>query len=257
MKCSNAHLMKLIPPRRKQWLPLAGIAILLALLPWWLGLPLLLASMAVLPLLQPRLLPAQLSRLRRGLRWALAGWLFALLWELGGDALAWLAALLGALAGYTLLAGLDAWLDRDLSREPVPPPSAEWPESMLGSNTAARAAPADLIIELSAPLWSGEAGAATSPFSAMATWQGNGYCLADGTQLMNVQRAACCSDDGRWFVARIDAPAGVALWNMERRRMHRLHGWHLCGWYRNQPWLQRDEQHPPWPLSAVLAQAGL
>ena len=246
--------MKLLPPRPKQWLPLVGAGILLALLPWWLGLPLLLASIAVLPLLQPRLLPAQLRVLRHGLRWALAGWLLALLRELGADALAWLATLLGALAGYTLLAGLDAWLDRDLAREPVHQPSAEWPESMLGTVASVDPAVGESIIELDAPRWSGESGAKTDAFSTIATWQGNGYCLVDGTQLMNVQPVACCSDDGRWFVARIDSPAGVALWNIERRRMHRLHGWQLCGWHRNQPWLQRDELDPPSPLSTVLAQ---
>lgn len=253
-RCSNAQAMKLSPPWSKRWLALVGAGLLLALLPWWLGLPLLLALMTALPLLQSRLLPAQEGFLRGALRWALAGWLLALLWELGGGAMAWLAALLGALAGCTLLAGLDAWLDRDLRREAVAPPPAEWPASMLDADPSADALQADSIIELEAPQWCGVDEAATASFSALATWHGDGYCLADGTQLMNVQCQACCSDDGRWFVARIDPPEGVALWNVERRRLHRLGGWQLCGWYRDQPWLQRDEQDVPVPLSTVLAQ---
>lgn len=243
-------------PRLKRWLLLVGAALLLALLPWWLGLPLLLASMVALPLLQPRLLPAQLRLLRRALRWGLGGWLLALLWTLGDGVLAWLAVLLGALAGSTLLAGLDAWLDRDLRREAVAPPPDEWPAAMLKPAASADALQTDAIIELEPPRWCAGESSTTAAFAAMAIWQGDGYCLADGTQLMQVQRQACCSDDGRWFVARIDPPAGVALWDVERRRLHRLDGWQLCGWYRDQPWLQRGEQDMPWPLSTVLAQLG-
>jgi len=96
------------------WIPLW--VLLLALLPWWLGLPLLLALVAAALLLQHRLAPRHAALVRRALRWGLAGWLLALPRALGGGVPGWGAALLGALAGYTLLAGLEVWLQRDQRR---------------------------------------------------------------------------------------------------------------------------------------------
>ena len=92
---------------RSQW----RAWLFLAALPWWLGLPLLLAIAAALVAAGERL-HAGAPWLRLGLRWGLPGVSFAVQRALGGDAFAWAMALLGALVGYTLLAGLEAWLDR-------------------------------------------------------------------------------------------------------------------------------------------------
>ena len=129
-------------------LPLLAWMVLLALLPWWLGLPLLFALAAVVLLLQHRLAAGHAASIRRGLRWGLPGVLFALQRTLGGDAFAWGAALLGALAGYTLLAGLEAWLDRGQRRDPSAALSPEWPELAM-----APIGPAAEIIELQLPAW--------------------------------------------------------------------------------------------------------
>ncbi|MES1153933.1 MAG: hypothetical protein ABUL45_03305, partial [Rhodanobacter sp.] len=57
---------------RSAWLAL------LALLPWWLGLPLLLALAAVVAMLQHRLADEHIALIRCALRWGLPGVLFAL-----------------------------------------------------------------------------------------------------------------------------------------------------------------------------------
>jgi hypothetical protein len=93
-------------PAWRAVLPRVAWLALLALLPWWLGLPLLLALAAVVTLLQYRLAGEHAALIRRALRWGLPGVLFALQRALGGDAFAWGAALMGDLAGYTLLVWL-------------------------------------------------------------------------------------------------------------------------------------------------------
>src|SRR5690348_10029764 len=138
--------------RRPGWnvVPAAAWLLSMALLPCWLGLPLLLGLAATVVLLQQRLATAHVTSIRRGLRWGLPGVLFALQRALGGGAFAWGAALLGALAGYTLLAGLEAWLDRGSSPTQSAPTEAHdsWPELAI-----APIGPAGRIIELQPPIW--------------------------------------------------------------------------------------------------------
>ncbi|MBV8158737.1 MAG: hypothetical protein JO278_13810, partial [Dyella sp.] len=76
---------------------------LIALLPWWMGLPLWLL-LGLGAVMFHRRIDHYAELCRRGLRWALPGFLFAMQRALGGDLLAWGVALLGALVGYSLLA---------------------------------------------------------------------------------------------------------------------------------------------------------
>ncbi|MGB5939462.1 MAG: hypothetical protein WBG81_08535 [Rhodanobacter sp.] len=236
--------------RRPAWravLSLAAWPILLALLPWWLGLPLLLALAAVVALLPHRLGGEQAALIRRALRWGLPGVLFALQRALGGDVLAWGAALLGALAGYTLLAGLDAWLDRELRRAPAVP-SAEWPELAM-----APIGPAAEIIELQPPAWI-VAGELADPLDGRVVYHGGGYSFEAGPRIDGVDAQAAFSPCGRWFAARLGGDRGVLLWDRQRQRQHRLRGWQLGGWYRGEPWLARRDDDMPLALSAVLGE---
>lgn len=229
--------------------PMPVWAILLALLPWWLGLPLLLAMTAVLPVLPQRLIE-HVPLMRRGLRWGLPGVLFGLQRALGGDALAWGIALLGALAGYTLLAGLEAWLDRERRRVPaiLAATSAEWPELAL-----APIGPAADIIELQLPVWqSGDAGLIDPRGNRTVGYLADGYRFADDRVIEGVSQRATFSPAGRWFAACMAHDRGVVLWDRERDRQHRLSDWQLCGWYREQPWLTRRDGEMPLALSAVL-----
>ena len=224
---------------------------LLAVLPWWLDLPLLLALTAGVVLLQHRLEHSHVAMVRLGLRWGLPGLLFALQRALGGDVFAWGAALLGALAGFTMLAGLDAWLDRDRRRVPVavPTTSAEWPELAM-----APIGPAAEIIELQPPLWQSAERALTDPRGQAPLYRDGSYGFADGSGVDGAGPHAAFSPAGRWIAARMEHDRGVVLWDRDRRRKHRLRGWHLCGWHDEQPWLNRREDDMPLALKAVLGQ---
>lgn len=230
-------------------LPALAWLVLLALLPWWLGLPLLLALATLLLLLPQRLIEHALL-LRRGLRWGLPGALFALQRALGGDAFAWGAALLGALAGYTLLAGLEAWLDRGRRHSSQVPASstAEWTELAL-----APIGPVVDIIELQPPQWQSADNGLIDPRGGSPAWSAAaGYRFATGQEIGEVGAQACFSPEGRWFAAGMRNDRGVLLWDREHDRQYRLPNWTLCGWYREQPWLARREGAMPLALSAVL-----
>ncbi|GGY14979.1 hypothetical protein GCM10008098_02310 [Rhodanobacter panaciterrae] len=230
-------------------LPALAWMVALALLPWWLGLPLLFALVAVVLLLQHRLAGEHVALIRRGLRWGLPGVLFALQRVLGGDAFAWGAALLGALAGYTLLAGLEAWLDRAQRRDPIAMASAEWPELAL-----APIGPPAEIIELQLPAWQSADEGLIDPLAHHVEYRSGNFLFADGSGIDGVGPRAAFSPAGRWFVARMPNDRGIVLWDREGQHRHRLRGWQLCGWYREQPWLIRREGDMPLALPAVLGQ---
>jgi len=200
----------------------------LAALPWWLGLPLLLAIAAVLWFATERL-HAGAPWLRVALRWGLPGALFALQRGLGGDAFAWAMALLGALAGYTLLAGLEAWLDRHRRERVGNPERRDWPTLAM-----APIGPGACVIELAPPAWFDGVGA--DPRGGEARWQSGRFLLADGTRVDRVEARAAFSPDGRWFIAR--STRGIVLLDRDQTRNHRLPGWDLCGWHDG-PWLSR------------------
>ena len=227
---------------------LAGLAwaALLALLPWWLGLPLLLALAAALPLLLHRLAPVDALRLSHALGWGLAGLLFALQRALGGDARASCIALLAALVGYTLLAGLQAWLGRKPARPAIGDSTPAWPELAL-----APIGPTAQIIELQLPQW--QSADADPPLGDAHYVQG-GYRFDDGLYIDDVAMPVACSEDARWFVARRSDGGGIVLRDRQRGQLHRLRDWQLSGWYRDQPWLSRSEDALPLPLSAVLGE---
>ena len=230
----------------KRRLPPALWCVLLALLPWWLGLPLLLAAAAALPLL--RWAAEHAPWLRQSLRWGLPGVLFAVQRALGGEAFAWAMALLGALVGYTLLAALESWLDQPLrAASAAPVSSPEWPQLAL-----APVGPRAEIIELQSPRWLAADAELADPCGGSVTYRAPHYRFADGTRVEDVAASAAFSADGRWFVARLPADRGVVLCDRQRNRQHRLRGWQLCGWYRGQPWLVRREGDMPMALAAVL-----
>ncbi|MEO8811060.1 MAG: hypothetical protein ABI386_12525 [Rhodanobacter sp.] len=235
---------------RRRWPPLTALApglawmVLLAMLPWWLGLPLLLALVAA-ALLQPQRLAAHAGANRRALRWGLPGVLLALQRALGGDAFAWGAALLGALAGYTLLAALEAWLDRERVRPPPAAETAGWPEL-----AQAPIGPPAEIIELQPPLWQRADEVLVDPLGAGVHYRNGCYVLADGSTMDGAGPHAAFSPAGHWLVARLDHDGGVVLCDRQRRRQHRLRGWQLCGWHGEQPWLSRAEGDMPQLWSA-------
>ena len=241
--------------RRPAWMTVLYTlcwVVALALLPWWLGLPALLALAAAVTLLQPRLQPGHAALIRHALRWGLPGWLIALQRALGGDVLAWGAALLGALAGYTLLAGLEAWLDRELRRAPATEAAASWPELARGPIGP----PAD-VIELQLPAWQAGAGELLDPQGGVVTCGAAGCHFSDGEQVdaptpqLGFAQVGF-SPEGRWFAACTSDQRVLVLWDRQRDRRHQLRGWQLSGWYKEQPWLSRRDGDAPLALHAVL-----
>jgi len=241
------------PLSRVLWLGTIVWGVVLALAPWWIDFPLLLALAAVLLLLEHRLASEHRWLLRHGLGWGLPGALFALQRALGGGVFAWVIALLGMLVGYTLLAGLEAWLDRDARRavrldagalnQPAAEPS-EWPRARVGP-------PAE-IIELLAPRWCEAAEGIDDPYGGRVVHRDGAYCFDDGTRIDGVGAQAAFSPSGRWFAARLPNDRGIVLRDRDTGKLHRLRGWQLDGWYREQPWLIRRHGDMPLALRAVL-----
>lgn len=240
-------------PTWKTLLPMLAWIVLLAALPWWLGLPLLLAPAATLLLLPQRLAAEHVSLIRRGLHWGLPGLAFALPRTLGGDAFAWGAALLAALVGYTLLAGLEAWLDRHQRRAPTPArAAAEWPELALAPN-----GPATEIIELQVPEWQSASEDGVDPHGGHVACRQDGCHFADGHRVDAIGTPTGFaqvgfSSGGHWFAARMADDGVLTLWDRRHDRQYRLRGWLLCGWHREQPWLIRRDGDMPLSLPAVL-----
>lgn len=240
--------------RWPRWLPALLWLLLLAVLPWWLGLPLLLLCATAL-LWRPGTWSLSPSVWRRALRWGLPGVLLAVWRAAGPGALGWLLTLLAALAGFSLLVLLENWLDRARSRAAAQAAhagagadAADWPQLAL----APVAAPAT-IIELEPVVWHElRAAALADPLGGTLTWQGDALLLPDGRRVDGVEPRCAYAADGRWLALPLVQQRGLLLIDRQRDRRHRLRGWQLAGWYAGQPWLARDEEHAPLDIAHVL-----
>jgi hypothetical protein len=231
----------------------AGWTVLLALCPWWLGLALLLALAAGV-IHQARRSIVLRDLCRGALKWGLPGVLFAAQRALGGDLLAWGAALLGALVGFSLVALLESFLPR--SAPHAPPPSPEWRDIAM-----APVGPSAHIIELTPITWQDARGSWSDPrgqvvgYESLSAEEGR-YRFADGTTHERLGARCAFSPRGRWFAAESPRGSGDVLFDRERGRNHRLRGWQLCGWDEGDgPWLARSADGVPAPLHEALGQA--
>lgn len=227
----------------------AGWAVLLALLPWWLGLALLFALTVGAVLCTRRSHPwGELCR--SGLKWGLPGMLFALQRALGGDLVAWGAALLGALVGYSLVALLESLLLHRVRHSAAPSP--EWSDMAM-----APIGPPARIIELVPVAWRdavADMSRESLRYELTAADEGN-YRFVDGHTLQRLGPRHAFSPQGRWFAANQPAGRGDLLFDRARGRQHRLRGWELCGWDGDDsPWLARHADGVPVPLHQALGQ---
>ena len=245
----RAGVVRLSRPSSPRRWPAAVLTVawllLLVLLPWWLGLPLLLALAAALLSRVARLADYAVL-LRRALYWGLPGWLLSVLLALGSDTRAWVLTLLAALAGFSLLM-LENGLRRDRPRQPSPSSSAEWSELAM-----APIGPAATIIELQPPAWLEVGEGVPDPRGGMLRVVARGLALADGRHVDGVEPRCCFSADGRWLALPLAAGRGTVLQDRQRDRWHRLRGWQLCGWHAGQPWLSHGEDGAPLALAHVL-----
>ncbi|MGO4702392.1 hypothetical protein [Dyella sp. 2RAB6] len=224
----------------------AGWTVLLALLPWWLGLALLLA-LTLGAVLYTRRAHRFGEICRNGLKWGLPGMLFALQRALGGAVIGWGAALLGALLGFSLIALLESLLLHRVRRSAAPSP--EWSELAM-----APVGPSARIIELTPVQWCDAADAGGVHYEATGKDEGN-YRFADGHTLRRLGPRCAFSPLGHWFAANQAGGQGDLLFDRVRGKPHRLRGWELCGWDEDDgPWLARHADGVPVPLHQALGQ---
>jgi hypothetical protein len=232
-------------------LPAAAWTCLVGLLPWWVGLPLLLLLAAGAIAFARRI--GQVAALcRRGLRWGLPGLLFAVQRGLGGDLVAWGAALLGALVGFSLVALMESLLDRRVRRASYASPSPDWQDMAL-----APIGPPAQIIELTRAIWCEAGDSLTDPCGDRVRYEASGndrgrYVFAEGRVIDKASPRCCFGPGGRWFVASLPEGRGDALWDRQSDRLHRLPGWELCGWEGDQPWLAQSPDGVPTSLHEAL-----
>ncbi|TBR40763.1 hypothetical protein EYV96_08995 [Dyella terrae] len=240
------------------WLLLAGWVVLLALLPWWLGLALLILLAAAVVYYAHR--SASLAEsCGTALKWGLPGCLFAVQRALGGDLLAWGAALLGALVGFSLVALLESLLFR--RHAPAPKvahapsgPMPEWKDMAM-----APIGPPGHIIELERPDWQEAQATQTDSrgrtFGYETETAGQGiYRFEGGRQFEGLSARYTIGPHGRWFVANLPKGEGNLLYDRRTGRAWRLRHWQLCGWEDEMPWLSRQVDGVPVPLHEVLGQ---
>lgn len=242
----------LTPGLRRRFATAAWV-LLLALLPWWLGLPLLLSLVALLLADVARLQP-HAATFRSALRWGLPGVLFALLRWLGSDALGWTVTALAGLVGGTLLAGLESWLGRSPRRDPAETeaePGASWSELALAPPPRAGTG----IVELLPVHWQASSEPLPDPRGGQVRYATGGdgvggFVFADGSRIEAAAGRCCLSPGGRWLA--LEHGSGVWLFDRDRQLRHRMRHWHLCGWHHEQPWLQHGEGEMPLSLQGAL-----
>ena len=219
--------------------------VLLACLPWWTDLPLLLTLAAVQAARWPNFQPYS-NVLRRALRWGLAGLLVASYLAFDLHVLGLTATMLAALAGFSLLILLESWLDRRPRRSAVlAAASPEWREMAL-----APIGPAATLIELQPPAWLPVGGSAADVRMIDAHRCGIG---ADA-RIDNVEPQLSMAAGQRWLAMPMTAWRGVVLYDRDHHKQYRLRGWQLYGWHAGEAWLNRSDDQPPLALSHVLGQ---
>ena len=237
-------------PRRWPALILAvAWGLLLALVPWWIGAPLLLALVIAQLTRAPRLQPYS-GVIRRALRWGFAGVSIASYRAFGGHALGLTFALLVALAGFSLLVLLESWQNRKPLRDAtLAAESPEWRDMAM-----APVGPSASIIELESPTWM-----ASSDWPADATFHiecltDQSYRVGKHTKIHHVEPQMSLSKGQGWVAWPMTAGRGVVLYDLARDKAFRVRGWQLFGWRGDEAWLTRGDDQPPLALSHVLGQ---
>lgn len=211
---------------------------LLACLPWWVGLPLLL-GLAATQLAQLPRLQRYGHAIRLALRWGFAGLLVAGYRAFDGHALGLILILLAALAGFSLLMLLESWQDhKPLRSAAIAEASPTWHDLAL-----APIGPSAAIVELQHPAW----------IECPVTPEG-GCRIGANVYIEHVEPWIAVAPGDAWIALPIAAERGVVLYDRVHDRLHRLRGWRLYGWHAGEAWLCRGEDQPPLALSHVLGQ---
>jgi hypothetical protein len=231
------------------WLGAVAWGLLMACMPWWIDLPLLLALAATQWAQVPRLRPYG-GIVRRALRWGFAGLLVASYRAFGGHALGLTFTLLVALLGFSLLVMLESWQDRKPVRSKALADEApEWQDMAL-----APVGPAAVIIEVSAPVWTALDGPDPHLPADMTQLGEHSWRVGGHARLDHVEPRVSIAPEQGWLAFPIAAGRGVVLYDLAHDRQYRLRGWQLYGWHAQEAWLTRSEDQAPLALSHVLGQ---
>lgn len=224
-------------------------ALLLALMPWWIGAPLLLAFVIAQLTRVPRL-QRYSCIIRRALRWGFAGVLIASYRAFGGHALGLTFTLLVALVGFSLLVLLESWQNRKPLRDAtLAAESPEWREMAM-----APVGPSAVIIELESPAWMAPSDLPVGATFHVERITDQSYRVGKDTKIRHVEPQICLSKGRGWAAWPMTAGPGVVLYDLARDKAFRLRGWQLFGWRGDEAWLTRGDDQPPLALSHVLGQ---
>jgi hypothetical protein len=233
------------------WLLAIVWMLLLAYLPWWLDLPLLLSLAATQAAQLPRL-QRYGAIIRLALRWGLAGLLLTSYRALQEHALtlSLTLTLLAALVGFSLLVLLESWQDRrPLRNAAVAAASPEWGELALTPT-----GPPAVVIELQPPRWVQLDGPGDDKPAGVTWLEGYGCRIGEHIRIDHVEPRLSEAPGQRWVALPTTSGRGVVLYDRVNGRPYRLRGWLLYGWHGGEPWLSRGEDQPPLALSHVLGQ---
>ncbi|GGA08905.1 hypothetical protein [Dyella caseinilytica] len=229
------------------WLLAIAWMLLLACMPWWIGLPLLL-GLGATQLGHSVRLHHYGATIRSALRWGLAGLLMAGYRALDTHSSALTLTLLAALVGFSLLVLFESWQDhKPLRHATMAAASPEWRDMAMNA-----AGPAANLIELQPPVWL-SLDDSTEAASIDVSWLREGHCRIGGKTVIDHVEPSLSMAPGRgWFALPMTSWRGVVLYDRVNDRTCRLRGWHLYGWHASEAWLSRGEDQPPIALSHVL-----
>jgi hypothetical protein len=231
------------------WLLAIAWTLLLAGMPWWIGLPLLLGLAVMQATSWPRW-QRHGHIIRLALRWGLAGLLIACYRALEQHSSALVLTLLAALIGFSLLVLLESWQDHKTLRNPaVAAASPEWKQLAL-----APVGPTAVVIELHAPAWLALDGAGDGLPDDVSWAEGRSCRVGSGTCIDQVEPRVSVAPAHGWLAWPMSGRRGVVLYDRAHKRQYRLRGWQLYGWHAGEAWLSRGEDQPPLALSHVLGQ---
>jgi hypothetical protein len=223
--------------------------LLLACVPWWMGVPWLLA-LAIAQLTHAPRLQHYNVLIRLALRWGLVGVLIASFRAFGGHALGLTYTLLVALVGFSLLVCLESWQKRTPLRDAaLAAESPEWRDMAM-----APVGPSAVIIEIDPPMWMVPDDPSIDASFRVECMTDHSYRVGNDTKIQHVEPQVCMSTKRGWVAWPMTAGRGVVLYDRARDKAFRLRGWQLFGWRGDEAWLTRGDDQAPLALSHVLGQ---
>jgi hypothetical protein len=242
------RLSRIIQQRRwSAWLLTIAWTLLLAWMPWWIDLPLLLGCAAVQAAHLPKLHHYS-GIIRSALRWGFVGLLIAVYRALDTHISALTLTLLAALVGFSLLVLFESWQHRKpLRNKAMAAALPEWRDMAMSST-----GPVATVIELQPPTWLPLVDSAEAA-SMGVSWIREDRCRIGSDRIIDhIEPSISIAPGQGWLALPMTPGRGVVLYDRSTHHPYRLRGWQLYGWHAGEAWLSRGEDQPPIALSHVL-----